>query len=186
MQQPIVWVDLEMTGLDPDRDVILEIAVVVTDGQLTEQIAGPNLIVHASETALEAMGDVVREMHAESGLTEAVRASTVSVADAEQQVLAFVKEHVPDNRAAPLAGNTVHADRAFLARYMPDLTNHLHYRIIDVSTLKELARRWQPDAIEGAPEKAGGHRALADILESIEELRYYRSVLFGEKAQSPQ
>jgi oligoribonuclease len=165
MDEPLVWVDLEMTGLDPVEHVILEIAVVVSDGRLDEVVEGPDLVVHQTDEALAGMPDVVREMHEKSGLTAAVQASTLSLADAEQQVLAFVREHVPAAGVAPLAGNSIHADRAFIRRYMPDLDGHLHYRMVDVSTVKELVARWYPDVFESRPHKAGGHRALADILE---------------------
>jgi oligoribonuclease len=177
MDNPLVWIDLEMTGLDPERDVVVEIAVVVTDGQLQRVVEGPDLVVHQPDEALAGMVDVVRDMHAKSGLTEAVRASELSLADAEKQVLAFVREHVPEAGAAPLAGNSIHADRAFIRRHLPDLDAHLHYRNVDVSTLKELARRWHPEALESSPQKGGGHRALADIRESIAELQHYRRTM---------
>lgn len=176
--QPLVWVDLEMTGLDPEKDRIVEIAVIVTDGVLARVEEGPDLVVHQPDEVLASMDPVVVAMHAESGLTEAVRTSTLQVAEAEAQALAFVTRCVPQARSAPLAGNSVHADRAFLRRYMPRLEQHLHYRNVDVSTLKELARRWAPDVLAEAPSKSGGHRALADIRESIEELRWYRERLF--------
>lgn len=179
LEQPLVWVDLEMTGLDPDRDVIVEAAVIVTDGSLQTVIEGPDLVISQPAAVLDTMVDVVAEMHGKSGLTAAVRASEVTLADAEQQLVAFVREHVPEPRVAPLAGNTVHADRAFLRRHMPAVDAHLHYRHVDVSTIKELAKRWRPDLVESAPAKGGGHRALADIRESIVELRHYRKHLFG-------
>jgi oligoribonuclease len=178
MNAPLVWADLEMTGLDPEHDVILEIAVIVTDGSLEQVIEGPDLVVHQPEEALAAMAPVVAEMHRRSGLDQAVRASTVTLDDAAAQILAFVREHVPEAGAAPLAGNSVGADRMFIRRFLPDLDAHLHYRLVDVSTVKELARRWNPAVLAGAPTKAGGHRALADIRESIAELRYYRDALF--------
>lgn len=182
LAQPLVWVDLEMTGLDPESDVVLEIAVIVTDGKLDELVEGPDLVIAQPDEALEGMVDVVRQMHEASGLTEAVRASEVSVADAEREVLSFIAEHVPEPRVAPLAGNSVHADRMFLRRYMPEVEAHLHYRNVDVSTVKELAKRWRPDVVEQAPDKNGGHRALADIRESIVELRHYRDALFAADA----
>lgn len=182
IEQPLVWVDLEMTGLDPTRDVILEIAVIVTDGQLEQIVEGPDLVIHQPEAVLQRMEDVVARMHAGSGLTEAVRAADVTLADAQTRVLDFVRRYVPEPRTAPLAGNSVHADRAFLVTYMPELEAHLHYRNVDVSTLKELARRWRPDALASVPRKAGGHRALADIRESIEEVRHYRATLFDHRA----
>jgi oligoribonuclease len=177
MDHPLVWIDLEMTGLDPDVERIVEIAVIVTDGQLREVHEGPELVVSQPDDLLERMDDVVKEMHATSGLTEAVRASDLTEADAEAQILDFVRSVVPEPRTATLAGNSIHADRAFLRRYMPALNAHLHYRNVDVSTLKELARRWHPEALESSPQKGGGHRALADIRESIAELQHYRRTM---------
>ncbi len=178
MDLPLVWIDLEMTGLDPEIDVIVEIAAIITNGSLDEIVEGPDLVLYADEAALDGMAPVVQEMHGVSGLTEAIRQSQISAADAERQVLEFVKAHLPEPGLAPLAGNSVHADRAFLHKYMPDLEAWLHYRNVDVSTVKELARRWYPDVLENAPEKSGDHRALADIRESIEELKYYRESVF--------
>lgn len=178
MDLPLVWIDLEMTGLDPENEVIVEIAVIITDGSLKETIEGPELVLFAEETALGKMAPVVREMHAISGLTEAIRHSSISVAEAEQTVLEFVRTHLPEPGQAPLAGNSVHADRAFLRKHMPELEAWFHYRNVDVSTIKELARRWYPEVLDNAPEKSGGHRALADIRESIEELKYYREAVF--------
>jgi oligoribonuclease len=178
MEHPLVWIDLEMTGLDPDTERIVEIAAIVTDGRLEELHEGPELVIAQPAELLERMADVVKEMHATSGLTEAVTASQLSEADAEEEILAFVRRVVPEAGVAPLAGNSIHADRAFLRRYMPALNAHLHYRNVDVSTIKELARRWYPDALETAPRKGGGHRALADIRESIAELRHYRATVF--------
>ncbi len=175
---PLVWIDCEMTGLDPEVEVLVEIAVIVTDGQLQRIEEGPDLVISQPPEVLERMADVVRQMHAESGLTEAVLASEIDVAEAERQVLDFIRRFVPEPRSAPLAGNSVHADRAFLRRYMPALEGHLHYRNVDVSTVKELARRWYPGVLDDAPPKAGGHRALADIRESIEELRWLRQAIF--------
>jgi len=174
----LVWVDLEMTGLDPDRDVILEIAALVTDSNLEPVAEGLDLVVHQPAEALTDMVEVVREMHARSGLTDAVQSSTTSLADAEQAVMDLVRAHVPDPRTVPLCGNSIATDRTFLVKHMPTLDAWLHYRMIDVSSIKELARRWYPKAYYHAPQKAGGHRALADILESVEELRYYRSTIF--------
>ena len=178
LDQPLVWVDLEMTGLDPDHDRIVEIAVIVTDGALERLEEGPDLVLSTPEESLGGMDAVVVQMHGASGLTEAIRASKITVADAEQEVLAFIRRHVPIARTAPLAGNSVHADRAFLRRYMPELEAYVHYRNVDVSTVKELARRWYPESLEKAPRKAGGHRALADIRESIDEMRYWRGAIF--------
>ena len=175
---PLIWIDLEMTGLDPEVEHIVEIAVIITDGQLDHAVEGPDLVLGAPEDVLGRMHEVVVSMHETSGLTEKVRASTLTVADAQAQVLEFVRAHVPEAGVAPLAGNSVHADRAFLRRYMPELEAHVHYRNVDVSTLKELARRWRPEALEAAPRKTGGHRAMADIRESIEEMRYWRTALF--------
>ncbi|MGH8909940.1 MAG: oligoribonuclease [Egibacteraceae bacterium] len=175
---PLVWVDLEMTGLDPARHVIVEIAVVITDGALEHVVEGPDLVLAADEAALALMEPVVVEMHTASGLLDEVRRSCLAVAEAETQVLEFVRRFVPKPRVAPLAGNSIHADRAFLASRMRELNSWLHYRNVDVSTVKELARRWYPNAYAAAPKKAKGHRALADIHESIAELRYYRAQLF--------
>lgn len=179
LKEPIVWVDLEMTGLDPEHDVILEIAVIVTDGLLEREIEGPDLVLHASDEQLGRMPPVVVEMHGLSGLTVAVRESSMDMRQAEGEVLRFVKEHVPTARTAPLGGNSIGTDRAFLRRHMPELEAHLHYRNVDVSTLKELVGRWYPGALDRRPEKKGGHRALADIRESINELRWYREHVFA-------
>jgi oligoribonuclease len=181
LEQPLVWIDLEMTGLEPETEHIVEIAVIVTDGQLERMEEGPDLVIHVPDDVLARMADVVTDMHAESGLTDAVRTSELTLEQAEAAVLEFVMRHVPEPRSAPLAGNSVHADRAFLRRYMPELEAYLHYRNVDVSTLKELVRRWYPDVADKAPAKAGGHRALADIRESIEELRWYRAQVFREQ-----
>ena len=175
---PLVWIDCEMTGLDPEVEVLVEIAVIVTDGHLKRIEEGPDIVISQPAEALAAMAEVVRDMHSSSGLTEAVLASEVDVAEAERQVLEFVRRFVPEPRSAPLAGNSVHADRAFLRRYMPTLEAYVHYRNVDVSTVKELARRWYPGVLDSAPPKAGGHRALADIRESIEELRWLRESIF--------
>ncbi len=182
MDQPLVWIDLEMTGLDPDNDVILEIACIVTDGSLEEIHEGPDLVLHATADQLEGMMEIVAEMHTKSGLTADVPDSTITAARAERLVIEFIAEHVPEPFTAPLAGNSVHADRAFLRKHMPALNDYLHYRIVDVSTIKELARRWYPEAVENAPKKQGEHRALDDIRESIEELRYYRQTVFRPDA----
>lgn len=183
-ERPLVWIDLEMTGLDPDRDLIIEIATIVTDGWLEQVELGPDLVIAAPQVVLDAMDELVRGMHTSSGLVDEVRAATRTVAEAEQETLAFVRGLVPDPAMAPLAGNSVHADRMFLRKWMPTLEAHLHYRNVDVSTLKELARRWQPELVESAPKKAEHHRALADIKESINELRHYRAALF-ERDQKP-
>ncbi len=178
----LVWMDLEMTGLDAEHDVVLEIAALVTDSQLNPVAPGIDIVVHQPPEALAGMIEVVHDMHARSGLTDAVLASTTSLADAEATVLALVKEHVPEPRTVPLCGNSIATDRTFLSRHLPSLDEWLHYRMIDVSSIKELARRWYPKAYYSAPMKAGGHRALADILESVDELRYYRTAIFQPPA----
>lgn len=182
LDQPLVWIDLEMTGLDVEVELIVEIAVIITDGSLDQLIEGPDLVLHAPEDVLARMHPRVRQMHVASGLLEAIRASDLGVEAAEAQVLDFVRAHVPQARTAPLAGNSVHADRAFLKRFMPSLEAYLHYRNVDVSTVKELVSRWYPAAFDARPRKKGSHRALDDIRESIEELRYYRSAVFVPRA----
>jgi oligoribonuclease len=174
----LVWIDCEMTGLDAESDILLEVACLVTDSDLTVLGEGMDLVLAAPEDALDRMLPIVREMHQTSGLTAAVRTSTLTVDAAEAQLLDYVRGLVPEVRRAPLCGNSIATDRTFLARYMPALDRHLHYRMIDVSSIKELARRWYPRAYYAAPVKRGGHRALADIRESIEELRYYRQAIF--------
>jgi oligoribonuclease len=173
----LVWIDCEMTGLDPIEDVLVEIAVIVTDAELSPLDDGLDLVIATDPDKLAGMDDVVREMHTSSGLLDAIAAATTTLEQAEDQVLEYVKQHVPERRKAPLCGNTIATDRSFLVRYMPRLDDHLHYRMIDVSTIKELSRRWYPRAYYNAPAKGGGHRALADILESINELRYYRATV---------
>ncbi len=173
-----------MTGLDPDRDVIVEIATLLTDDDLEIVAEGPDLVVHATEEQLAGMDDVVVKMHTESGLLDRIRASTVSVEEAGEQTLAFLREHITEARSVPLCGNSIGTDRRFLARYLPDIEGFLHYRCVDVSTIKELGRRWYPDTIKAAPGKVGAHRALDDIRESIAELRYYRESLFIDPAGS--
>ena len=172
----LVWIDLEMTGLDPQRDQIVEIACIVTDANLVELDAGFSVVVRADAEPLAAMDEVVVRMHTDSGLIEEIP-SGLELADAGAQLLAYVQRHVPEARKAPLAGSSVYVDRGFLARYLPDVDAHLHYRLVDVSTIKELARRWYPRAYYASPEKRGNHRALADIRESIAELRYYRDAV---------
>ncbi len=174
-----------MTGLDPTSDVIVEIATLVTDDQLEIVAEGPDLVVHQPAEALAAMGDVVRDMHTRSGLLPAIEASSISLADAGAATLAFIREHVPTPRSVPLCGNSIGTDRRFLAAYLPDIENYLHYRSVDVSTLKELAVRWAPGVVESAPKKATSHRALDDIRESVAELRWYREHLFrSDEAQA--
>jgi len=177
MSDALVWIDCEMTGLNPDTDVLVEIAVVITDSDLTPLDEGIDIVIAATPQQLVAMDEVVHEMHTSSGLLDAIRASSTTVKQAEEQVLDYVKRFVPDRRKAPLCGNSIATDRTFITRYMPELDDHLHYRMIDVSSIKELARRWYPRAYFNAPAKDGGHRALADILESINELRYYRATV---------
>jgi oligoribonuclease len=167
-----------MTGLELSHDALIEIAVLITDGELNVIDEGLDVIIHADDEALGAMVPFVRDMHASSGLTDEVRASAVSVAQAEKMVLDYVKLHVPEGRTAPLCGNSIATDRGFIARDMPDLDNHLHYRMIDVSSIKELARRWYPRVYFAQPAKGLAHRALADIHESVVELRYYRQTVF--------
>jgi len=174
----LVWMDCEMTGLDLGKDKLIEVAALVTDPDLRVLGEGVDLVIHADDAALDAMPDVVRNMHAKSGLTEEVRRSTVTMAEAEAAVLAYVKKFVPNPRSAPLCGNSIATDRGFLARDMPALDDFLHYRMIDVSSIKELARRWYPRVYFGQPAKGLAHRALADILESIRELEYYRRTIF--------
>jgi oligoribonuclease len=174
----LVWIDCEMTGLDLGRDALIEIACLVTDGDLNVLGEGVDIVIRADESLLTGMVDVVRDMHARSGLTDEVRRSTVGLAEAEKQVLDYVRTWVPEPRTAPLAGNSIGTDRAFLARDMPELDAHLHYRMVDVSSVKELCRRWYPRVFYAKPEKGLAHRALADIRESINELMYYRRTLF--------
>ncbi|HLU33773.1 MAG TPA: oligoribonuclease [Natronosporangium sp.] len=174
----LVWVDCEMTGLDPGKDALLEVAALVTDPDLNVLGTGVEVVIHADEEALAGMPDVVRQMHDSSGLTEAVRRSAVTLAEAEERVLEYVTAHVPSPRTAPLCGNSVATDRLFLARDMPRLDQHLHYRMVDVSSIKELCRRWYPRVYYSQPAKGLSHRALADIKESIRELEYYRRTVF--------
>lgn len=173
----IVWIDCEMTGLSLTDDALIEVAALVTDFELNQLGDGVDVVIAPPAQALEQMGDFVRDMHVKSGLLEELSAG-VSMADAQAQVLDYVREWVPEPRKAPLGGNTVGTDRAFLARDMPELEGHLHYRNVDVSSVKELARRWYPRAYFGAPAKHGGHRALGDIRDSLAELRYYREAVF--------
>jgi len=173
----LVWIDCEMTGLDLTADALVEVAALVTDFDLNVLGEGVDLVVKPPADALDQMGDFVREMHQKSGLLDHL-ASGITLAEAEEQVLAYVREHCEEGSRPPLAGNTVATDRSFLARDMPTLETFLHYRIVDVSSIKELSRRWYPRAYYQAPAKRGNHRALADIRESIEELRYYREAVF--------
>jgi oligoribonuclease len=183
-RENLVWIDLEMTGLEPDTCFIMEIASLVTDSELEIIAEGPSLVVHNSEAQLETLSEWSRDFFGRNGLIERVRASTVDVADAERQTLDFVREHTLPG-VAPLCGNSVHHDRAFLLRHMPRLCEHLHYRIIDVSTIKELVDRWYPASEIAPPPKAESHQALADIRESVAELRYLRQVFFRPPEVSP-
>jgi oligoribonuclease len=176
--EPLVWIDCEMTGLDPANDVLVEIAIVVTDDELTLLDGGIDILIATDPAKLATMEDVVREMHTASGLLEALPAATTTLEQAEDQALAYIKQFVPERRKAPLCGNSIATDRTFLVKYMPRLDDHLHYRMVDVSSIKELARRWYPRVYFNSPAKTGGHRALADIIDSINELRYYRSTVF--------
>lgn len=180
----LAWMDLEMTGLDPSRHTIVEIATLVTDDDLRVVAEGPDLVVSATEDELAAMSDVVRDMHTRSGLLAAIEASQLSLAEAGSQTLAFLRQHIPEPGTVPLAGNSIGMDRRFLAVHLPEVETFLHYRSVDVSTLKELARRWYPDAATGAPRKRGSHRAMDDIEESVAELAYYRQSLF-RAAEAP-
>jgi oligoribonuclease len=183
-QDLLMWCDLEMTGLDPDRHVIVELALVATTVELEVVDEGIDLVVHQDDAAMATMDDFVRAMHTKSGLLEAIRVSPVSLADAGAEALTYLKAHVGE-RTAPLCGNSIGMDRRFLARHLPDVEEYLHYRSIDVSTVKELARRWYPSLFRKRPDKREGHRALADIRESIEELRYYRDTVFRERTGTP-
>jgi oligoribonuclease len=168
----LIWIDLEMTGLKPDADRILEVALVITDHALETIAQAPVFVVHQDDAALDAMDSWNKSTHGRSGLIDKVKAATMTEADVESAALAFLREHIPA-KASPMCGNTICQDRRFLARFMPSLEDWFHYRNLDVSTLKELVRRWKPELMKGIP-KEGSHEALADILESIAELRYYR------------
>ena len=172
--------DLEMTGLDPDTDVVVEIATLITDDVLAIVAEGPDLVVHQPPEVLDRMGDFVRAMHTKSGLLEAIGTSTTTLAEASEATMAFLREHIDEARTVPLCGNSIGTDRRFLLRWLPEIEEFLHYRSIDVSTIKELARRWHPEVFKSAPDKAGGHRAMDDIRESVAELRHYRAALFSK------
>lgn len=178
MRDELVWIDCEMTGLDLSKDLLIEIAVLVTDADLNILGEGLDVVIHAPDEALDAMIPVVTDMHTRSGLIQEVRASTVDLATAEEMVLDFIRGHVKQAKTAPLAGNSIATDRGFIARDMTKLDEYLHYRMIDVSSIKELCRRWYPRIYFGQPEKGLAHRALADIHESIRELKYYRQTAF--------
>jgi oligoribonuclease len=177
MADRLVWIDCEMTGLDLARDALIEIACIVTDGELAAIDDGVDLVIKPPAEALDHMPEVVREMHTTSGLLTELAAG-ITLAEAQEQVLAYVRRYVQEPKKVPLCGNSIATDRAFIARDMPELDAFLHYRMVDVSSIKELARRWYPRAYFASPEKHGGHRALADIRESIRELRYYREAVF--------
>lgn len=173
-----MWVDCEMTGLDPTKDALIEVAALVTDPDLNILGDGVDVVIHADEAALDGMPEVVRQMHESSGLTDAVRRSPFSIAQAQDMLMEYVTAHVPDPRTAPLCGNSIATDRLFLTRDMPVLDEYLHYRMVDVSSIKELCRRWYPRVYFSQPAKGLAHRALADIRESIRELEYYRRTVF--------
>ncbi len=181
----LVWMDLEMTGLDPAHDVIVEIATLITDDDLTIVAEGPDLVVHATDEQLAQMDDVVVTMHTRSGLLPEIRSSAITLEEAGAATLAFLREHIPDARTVPLCGNSIGTDRRFLAAYLPEIEEHLHYRSVDVSTLKELIKRWNPPLLDAAPRKSEGHRALDDIRESLDELRYYRDAFCITRSEEP-
>jgi oligoribonuclease len=181
----LVWMDLEMTGLDHTRDRIVEIATIITDDDLAVVEEGPDLVIHAPDDVIAAMAPVVVDMHTRSGLIEAIRASTVTVEEAGAVTLEFIRRHVPDARSVPLCGNSIGTDRRFLARWLPAIEEFLHYRSVDVSSVKELVKRWYPELTPRFPHKAGTHRALDDIRSSIEELRFYRDAVFVPRAPAP-
>ena len=179
MEVLLAWMDLEMTGLDPARHVIVEIATLLTDDDLNIIAEGPDLVIHATEDELAGMEPIVVEMHSRSGLLEQIRASTVTLEDAGAQTLAFLRQHIENPRTVPLCGNSIGMDRRFLAIHLTEIEEYLHYRSVDVSTIKELARRWYPAVLATAPRKDAGHRALDDITASVNELRFYRQAVFA-------
>ncbi len=182
----LVWMDLEMTGLDHTSDVIVEIATIITDDELQIVAEGPDLVVHQSNEVLSAMNDVVTTMHTTSGLLDEIRSSTLDLAEAGSLTLEFIREHCPEPGTVPLCGNSIGTDRRFLAAYLPEIENHLHYRSVDVSTIKELVRRWYPQTQALRPWKPNSHRALDDIRESIAELQRYRDLVFRDITQVDQ
>ena len=178
INKPLVWIDLEMSGLNLKTEHILEIACIITDADLNIIAESPNLIINHPQSLMDSMNDWCKKTHTESGLISSVLNSTVSMKDAETQILAFIKEHIPQEKIAILAGNSIHVDKQFLLKDMPLIVEHLHYRLLDVSTVKELCSRWYPEEFNAAAAKACTHRALDDIKESIAELQYYRSAIF--------
>lgn len=181
---PLVWIDCEMTGLDLEADALVELAVLVTDAELNVLGDGVDVVIRPPDAALAQMGDFVREMHTTSGLVDQLAAG-ITLAEAEAQALAYVREHVPEARKAPMAGNSIATDRGFIARDMPALDTHLHYRMVDVSSIKELARRWYPDSMQGLTKKPSAHRAMDDIKESVAELAYWRERVFRPTTPTP-
>jgi oligoribonuclease len=180
----LVWMDLEMTGLEPDTDVIVEIATLVTDDDLNIVAEGPDLVIHQPAAVLSIMKPIVVEMHTKSGLLDAITSSTITLEDAGAATLEFIKLHVPEARTVPLCGNSIGTDRRFLAKYLPEIENYLHYRSVDVSSVKELAKRWFPKSGIDRPNKGGMHRAMDDVRESVRELQYYREKYFVSELPS--
>jgi oligoribonuclease len=178
MNRMLVWMDLEMTGLDHTREVIVEIATLITDDELEVVAEGPDLVIHQPDEVLAAMDPFVVEMHTRSGLLEQIRSSTISLEEAGAATLEFIKEHVPEPMSVPLCGNSIGTDRRFLAAYLPEIETHLHYRSVDVSSIKELVKRWYPEVDDARSRGQGSHRALDDIRESVAELAYYRDRVF--------
>jgi oligoribonuclease len=174
----LVWMDLEMTGLEPETDVIVEIATLITDDDLNIIAEGPDLVIHQSDEILARMNQIVVDMHTKSGLLEAIKSSTITLEEAGAATLEFIRQHIPEARTIPLCGNSIGTDRRFLAKYLPEIENYLHYRSVDVSTIKELARRWYPKLGSDRPNKGGTHRALDDIRASVNELTFYRERVF--------
>ena len=184
MHGVLVWMDLEMTGLEPDTDVIVEIATLVTDDDLNIVAEGPDLVIHQPAAVLAIMKPIVVEMHTKSGLLDAIISSTITLEEAGAATLEFIKLHVPEARTVPLCGNSIGTDRRFLAKYLPEIENYLHYRSVDVSSIKELAKRWFPKSGIDRPNKGGMHRAMDDVRESVRELQYYREKYFVSELSS--
>ena len=180
----LAWIDLEMTGLDPDENVVVEIATLITNDELEIIAEGPDLVIHATEEDLAKMDSFVVDMHTKSGLLPEIRNSNISVEEAEKQTMAFLNEHIKREKSVPLCGNSIGTDRRFLAKYLPNIENFLHYRSVDVSSIKELVKRWFPEMLEEAPKKNGGHRAMEDIKASVEELRFYRTKVLSKDKDS--